>query len=322
MENRVSRIPPLNSLRAFEAAARHLNFRLAAEELNVTQAAVAQHVRGLEAYLGIKLFQRLPRSLKLTEQGRQYVPDIRQAFELMADATRALRPGPERLTISVTPTIASKWLIPRLPAFVEAHPFVDLRIVATEKLSDFRNDDVDVAVRRGNPPFGTELISDLLFTQQVIAVCSPALLAPGAAALGPHQLADQVLLQDFEDLWPQFLKQVHGVSVPAGARKLRFNQTSLAIDAAIAGQGIALVSRFLVESELNSSRLLQALPGVLRGAADFYVVVPRNPRSPQAAGKLRSWLLAQSTHHPSPGISAPYSRPGHGVNPPGPGQSA
>lgn len=291
MKKRFSRIPPLNSLRAFEAAARHLNFRLAAEELNVTQAAVAQHVRGLEAYLDIRLFERLPRSLKLTEQGQAYAPGIRRAFELMAEATATLRPGPERLTISVTPTVASKWLIPRLPAFVEAHPFVDLRILATEKVSDFRHDDVDIAVRRGAPPFGPELVSDVLFAQEIIAVCSPVLLPAGAGSLDLAQLDEQVLLQDYEDSWPRFLRQAHGASVPANARTLRFNQTSLAIDAAMAGQGVALVSRFLVEPELESGRLRQAMPGVLRDMAGFYVVSPRNPRSPQAVEMVRGWLL-------------------------------
>ena len=111
------RLPPLNALRAFEASARHLNFRLAAEELGVTQGAVAQHVRGLEADLGIKLFDRLPRTLALTGVGRSYAAQLRRAFDLLTQATATLRPEPLRLTISVSPTFASKWLIPRLPDF-------------------------------------------------------------------------------------------------------------------------------------------------------------------------------------------------------------
>ncbi|RVB52180.1 LysR family transcriptional regulator, partial [Mesorhizobium sp. M7A.F.Ca.CA.004.06.1.1] len=105
-------LPPLNALRAFEASARHLNFRIAAEELNVTQGAVAQHIRGLEADLGTKLFERLPRGLALTDEGRAYVPNIRRAFDLISEATLLLRPEPARLTISVTPSFATKWLIP------------------------------------------------------------------------------------------------------------------------------------------------------------------------------------------------------------------
>lgn len=234
----------------------------------------------------------------MTEQARAYAPDIRRAFELMADATAALRPGPERLTISVTPTFASKWLIPRLPAFVEANPFVDLRILASEKVSDFRLDDVDIAVRQGNPPFGPELASDPLFVQELIAVCSPALLPRGSALFEPAGLGGQVLLQDALDSWPRFLDEVHGAGVPPGARKLRFNQTSLAIDAAIAGQGIALVSRFLVEPELESLRLVQAMPGALRGRADFHIVAPRNPRRREAVDMVRRWLLDYKPEEP------------------------
>jgi LysR family transcriptional regulator, glycine cleavage system transcriptional activator len=117
MKRPLIRLPPLNALRAFEASARHLNFRVAAEELGVTQGAVAQHVRGLEADVGVKLFERLPRSLALTPTGRGYAAQLRRAFELITDATATLRPEPQRLTISVTPTFASKWLIPRLPHF-------------------------------------------------------------------------------------------------------------------------------------------------------------------------------------------------------------
>lgn len=284
-------MPPLNALRAFEAAARHLNFRIAAEELNVTQAAVAQQVRGLEEYLGIKLFHRLPRRLELTEQGVSYQPEIRRAFELIAEATRALSTAPERLTISVTPTFASKWLIPRLPAFVESHPFVDLRIVATEKVSDFVRDDVDIAVRQGDGNFGPDVFSECLFEQELIAVCSPLLLKAGRAFLRATDLKQHVLLQDAHDLWPPFLKQACGSKMPAGARTLRFNQTALAIDAALAGQGIVLVNRFLVEPELQAGRLVQAMPGVLKGSTALYVVSPARPHRPEAVQRVRAWLF-------------------------------
>ncbi len=154
MTEAIGRLPSLNALRAFEAASRHLNFRIAAEELGVTQGAVAQQVRGLEAELDMKLFERHPRALTLTENGRRYAGSVRRAFDLLTEATQALRPEPLRLTVSVTPTFASKWLIPRLPAFLEAHPDIDLRILATDRLSHFQADAVDLAVRYGRPPFG------------------------------------------------------------------------------------------------------------------------------------------------------------------------
>ena len=157
MADRVQRLPSLNGLRVFEVVTRHLNFRLAAEELGVTQGAVAQQVRGLEAELGLKLFERHPRTLALTEAGRSYVANIRRAFELISDATEMLRPEPLHLTISVTPTFASKWLIPRLPDFTTSHPDLDLRIEASDRISNFQTDAVDLAVRYGRPPFGPGL---------------------------------------------------------------------------------------------------------------------------------------------------------------------
>src|SRR5690606_9548735 len=138
MDSPLDSLPPLKSLRAFEAAARHLSFRLAAEELHVTQAAVAQQVRGLEAWLGVQLFKRLPRRLALTDRGLSYSHDVRQALERIALATTAVRlPAPNSVTLSVTPTFASKWLMPRLSAFVDAHPGIDLRVQASERLVSF-----------------------------------------------------------------------------------------------------------------------------------------------------------------------------------------
>lgn len=154
MSEDFAQLPPLNALRVFEVVARHLNFRRAADELGVTQGAVAQQVRSLEAHLAIKLFERLPRGLGLTDAGRSYQASIRRAFELIAEATQVLRPEPLHLTLSVTPTFASKWLIPRLPDFTASHSHIDLRVLATDRLSSFQNDAVDLAVRYGRPPFG------------------------------------------------------------------------------------------------------------------------------------------------------------------------
>lgn len=284
-------LPPLNALRAFEASARHLNFRIAAEELNVTQGAVAQHIRGLEADLGTKLFERLPRGLALTDQGRAYVPNIRRAFDLISEATLLLRPEPARLTISVTPSFATKWLIPRLQDFMADNPLVDLRVLASESLSSFQADGVDIAVRQGRPPFGAGLIVDLLFPQQIIAICSPALLPAGATEIAPAEIQHHVLLHDAHNLWPEFMEKAVGLKMTAELKRMRFNQTSLAIDAAIAGQGIALASRFLVAADLAASRLVQPVSGEMRGTQDFYVVMPRKQRHPEPTQAVRQWLL-------------------------------
>ena len=160
-------LPSLNALRMFEVVARHLNFRLAAEELGLTQAAVAQQIRGLEASLEIRLFERLPRGLGLTDAGRAYSASIRSALAMIDEATRLLRPESSQLTVSVTPTFASKWLIPRLGGFAERNPEIDLRLLATDRLAHFHTDGVDIAVRYGQPPFAGGLNAELLMEQRL-----------------------------------------------------------------------------------------------------------------------------------------------------------
>jgi LysR family glycine cleavage system transcriptional activator len=290
MSDPIFRLPPLNGLRAFEVAARHLNFRAAAEELGVTQAAVAQQVRGLEKELDLKLFDRLPRALALTEAGRGYAESVRRAFELIADATSTLRPEPLRLTISVTPTFASKWLIPRLPDFLAAHPDLDMRILASERVSNFQSDAVDIAVRLARPPFLAGLQVDLLFEQHLVAVCSPALM-PATGMLEPSDLARFVLLHDTHNQWPEFVGTILGAAPAVSSKSVRFNQTSHAIEAALAGQGIALASGIFVNDDIAAGRLVPAFKQTMRAGSDFYVVSLRKPQHAQSVAKVRDWLL-------------------------------
>lgn len=282
-------LPPLNGLRAFDAAGRRLSFRAAADELGVTQGAVAQQVRGLEARLGLRLFLREPRGLALTEAGRRYHATVTRAFADIAAATAELRPAPSRATISVTPTFASKWLIPRLPEFAAAHPDIDLRILATERVSSFRADGIDLAVRQGRPPFGASLRADLLFRQEIVAVCAPELLDGLDPPLDLAALGRLTLLHDTHDLWPAFLSRAFGEQA-AAPRGLRFNQTTLSLDAALGGQGVALASRFLVRRDLESGRLRLPLDAMLEGDRDFHLLSPRSGLS-TAAAAARNWLL-------------------------------
>ena len=285
------RLPSLNALRVFEVVTRHLNFRLAAEELGVTQGAVAQQIRGLEAELGLKLFERQPRTLALTEAGRSYVANIRRAFELIAEATETLKPEPKHLTISVTPTFASRWLIPRLSDFTATHPDIDLRILASDRISNFQTDAVDIAVRLGRPPFGPGLNVELLFEQVIVAIASPLLIEK----LGPPEESDNLtryaLLHDAHNFWPQFLERAYPKAAIASAKNIRFNQTSLAIDAAIAGQGLALASLFFVHEDIASGRLARPFATELRVGSDFYLVSPRKQRHPEPTAEVRSWLV-------------------------------
>jgi LysR family glycine cleavage system transcriptional activator len=285
-----SALPPLNGLRAFEAAGRHLTFRAAAEELGVTQGAVAQQVRGLEDRLGLRLFLRQPRGLAFTEAGRSYHLAVAGAFAQIAEATARLLPAPSRVTISVTPTFASKWLIPRLPEFTNAHPDIDLRIMATERVSSFHGDGIDLAVRQGDPPFGASLRTDLLFRQDIVAICAPTLVADAALPLDADALSRLTLLHDTHDHWPAFARTVFGMA-ELRARSLRFNQTTLSLDAALAGQGVALASQFLVQRDLDAGRLVQPIRASLTGTGDFHLLIPRQGAS-QAATATRDWLLA------------------------------
>ncbi len=280
-------LPPLNALRAFEASARHLNFRRAADELGVTQGAVAQQVRGLEARLAEKLFDRMPRGLRLTEAGRRFHAPLQRAFQLIEEAVDDLA-GTRQITISVTPSFASKWLVPRLNTFTDLHPDISVQVDARERLADFRTDNVDIAVRQGRAPFGPGLVVTPLFSTEFVAVCSPDLAGNVRAA---RDLLGQVLLNDTHGLWPLFLERVGVTGKP---RMMSFSQTSLAIDAAMSGQGIALANAPLVERELESGRLVQALPDVLIGDLGFHVVAPAKPRQPELVGSVRDWLLSQT----------------------------
>jgi len=286
-------LPPLNALKVFEAVTRHLNFRLAAEELGVTQGAVAQQIRGLEASLGLKLFERLPRTLALTGAGAGYAVSIRQAFELIDEATRTLRPEPNRLTLSVTPTFASRWMLPRLPGFTAAWPDIDLRVLASERLVQFHHEGVDLAVRYGRPPFGAGLDATLLFSQTVLAVVSPTLLAEMGDPAESDRCLRYALLHDGHHLWPAFLASIFPNLSLHHQHHLRFNQTALALEAAISGQGIALTSPHFVQNDLASGRLVPAFRQQMTMDAGWYLVWPRRPREPAPVLAVRDWLLTQ-----------------------------
>ena len=285
----MSQIPPLNGLRAFDVAGRFLNFRAAADELGVTQGAVAQHVRQLEAHLGLPLFERLPKGLAFTSAGRSYHVNVAAAFDALRSATDDVKPEPGKVLVSVTPTFAAKWLIPNLPEFSAKHPEIDLRILATEKVSSFHGDGIDLAVRQGKPPFGASLDAHLLFRQEIIAVAAPSLVDGHILPASPQAISSMPKLHDAHDLWPKFLRSLNVAD--KGGRGLRLSQTSLAVDAALSGQGVALVSRFLVAAEIAAQRLVQITAQSLSGEQDFYLLAMRKPRQNPAIDAVVAWFL-------------------------------
>ena len=286
-------LPPLNSLRAFDAAGRRLSFKAAADELGVTQGAVAQHVRQLEALLDVTLFERVPKGLAFTSTGRSYHVRIAEAFAALRAATVELLPEQDKVVISVTPTFAAKWLIPNLPKFAEAHPNIDLRIMATEKISSFHSDGIDLAVRQGTPPFGASLQATRLFKQEVIAVAAPKLAGDSPRPLDSELLSKLPKIHDTHDLWPTYLATI---GVPDHSpRGLRLSQTALAVDAAIAGQGITLVSRFLVSHDIKSGRLVEVGPKWDARGLDFYLLSERSSKNKTSLWDVASWLKSRSS---------------------------
>ena len=294
MSEGFSALPPLNALRVFEVVARHLSFSSAAQELGVTQAAVAQQVRGLEAILSIRLFERLPRGLALTEAGRSYSASVRGALAMINEATLTLRPEPSHLTVSVTPTFASKWLIPRLGAFSQTHAGIDLRVLASDRMSHFQTDGVDLAVRYGRPPFGPGLNAELLMDERIVAVASPGLLAEKGPPGDFAQLQEFLLLHDAHNFWPEFIATLFHQPVQPTLRNMRFNQTSLAIEAAIAGQGMALASLIFVHDDIKAGRLEQVFDQQMHSPKSFYLVWPRKAQSAQMLATVREWLVGQA----------------------------
>lgn len=288
----MSQLPPLNALRSFDIAGRHLNFRAAADEIGVTQGAVAQQVRLLEAHLGMPLFERLSKGLAFTPEGRSYHVRVSAAFRELREATRTLRPEPGKVLVSVTPTFAAKWLIPNLPEFSQAHPDIDLRILATEKVSSFHGEGIDLAIRQGQPPFGAAFDAIRLFRNEIIAVATPQLLAEYRLPLDPQVLAQLPKLHDAHNLWPAFLNSLNVED--KSVRGLRLSQTALAIDAALSGQGVALVSRFLVTRDLAAGHLVQVMLHARMGKQEFYLLVERKPKRSVATEAVYQWISSKA----------------------------
>ena len=268
------RLPPLNALRVFEAAGRHLSFTRAADELHVTQAAVSHQIKTLEDWLGIRLFRRLNRALLLTDEGQMLFPPLREALDQMAAAIGWLQvedaSGP--LTLSAIPSFASKWLVPRLGRFRRRYPDIDLRLSTTFEKTDFARDDIDIAVRYGSGPW-PKLNSVCLMTEEIFPVCSPALLEEGPPLETPSDLNNHTLLHDtvppnvhvYFPSWATWLEAA-GVRDVDPSHGPGFLDASMAVQMAIDGQGVVLGRTALVADDLAAGRLVKlfdvAIPAV------------------------------------------------------------
>lgn len=294
-------LPPLNALRAFEAAARHLSFKAAAEELGVTPTAISHQIRELEAACGQSLFRRRPRPLALTEPGARLFPVLRDGFDSFAAAVAAMRgEAPERRPLRVTTTnaFAHRWLVPRLPLWRRAHPGIPLEVIGTDAVIDLAAGEADLAIRyaRAAPP---GLMAQELFRDRFWPICSPALLTSGRPVRGPADLLQYTLIhmawQPWEPqapTWQRWLEMARGIDpalpgTPA-ADELAFREELHAIEAVIAGQGVAICSDLLVARELESGALVKALDMSLPGFGFYLVHMPGHPRQ-DLIGKFSAW---------------------------------
>nr|WP_082708630.1 LysR substrate-binding domain-containing protein [Marinobacterium profundum] len=290
-------LPTLNHLIALEATARLGSFRAAAEEMSLTQGAVAQQVRALEKEFDCPLFDRLPRGLSANRQGREYITRLRLALGIIDEATRELlhRDTPDeagRLIVSTTSTFASRWLIPRLPEFSRANPDIAVMIDACDTARPLSGKGcVDMAIRWGAPPFA-ESHARFLLPASSIPVCAPALLS-NSKALSPDNLDELPLISDSHKNWQRWFESCGrpGVKISGPV----FSQTSHAIEAAEQGMGVALVPWLFVEAALHAGTLVHALNNQLQLDTDagFYIMTAQPSGPESACGRVIDWLLAQ-----------------------------
>ena len=300
------RFPPLNSLRAFEAAGRLLSFTRAANELNVTQAAISHQIRSLEENLGVKLFRRGHRGLLLTDAGQAYLPDVREAFQRLAVATDRLRASDAAgtLTVSVLPSFAARWLVPRLTRFRREHPEIDVRVSANEKLVDFDRDDVDVAIRYGRGPY-PGLRADRIMTEEITPVCSPVMAAGPPPIKTPEDLRRHTLLHDdMRTDWAIWMTAA-GLQGIDPYRGPGFNDSSMLLQAAVDGQGIALGRTALATDDLAAGRLVRLFDVAIPGESSYFLVYPERTASRSKLQAFRSWVMAEAARDVDAATDAP-----------------
>ncbi len=294
-------LPSLNAMRAFEAAARHLSFTRAAEELSVTPAAVSHHIKGLEASLGVKLFRRMSNGIKLTDAGEAYVPGLRDGFDRLADANRrvAALGGRDYLAVRVAPSLAVKWLTPRLDRFHLDHPDIELRIESSPAAVDFAHEPVDLAIR---PHRGAQadMRVDMLLRGEAFPVCSPRLPKPNLPLHVPEDLRRYTLLHVEDGRpdpslpdWAAWLEaaRITGIDSMHGPR---YPRASVALQAAIEGGGVALGSTTLAADDLAARRLVRLFHLSIPIELGYCVVSPKARAEDPKVAAFRDWVVGEA----------------------------
>lgn len=298
-------LPPLTSLRAFEAAARHLNFERAGDELAVTASAVGQQVRSLEAWLRRPLFVRLPsKGVALTRIGERYAAAISALLDQLNEATaQAMRSDASTvLTVSTMPSFALSWLIPRLGSLKQRHPELEVRISISVSLTDFGREDVDVAIRFGQGIY-PGLRSELLMEESFFPVCSAALLNDPARPLRqPSDLRHHTLLHEAAEGIPDYITwsrwlAMAGIDDLDASQGPRFSHTFLALQAAASGQGVALATSVLIGDYQDAGRLVRPFPHQVKSPHQYYVVCPEAAADRPAIAAFRRWIHDEARAH-------------------------
>jgi len=288
------RLPPLNALKAFEAAARSDSLTRAAEELNVTQGAVSHQVKALEETLGVRLFNREHQRLVMTEAGREYLAVVRDALDRIALGTDRLlqRQSSGVLTVSTSPDFAAKWLVYRLGGFAESHPEINLRVSAASHYIDFAREDIDLAIRHDDANWaGLDVVR--LCSERLFPVCSPKLVSGRNRITKAADLLKFPLLrlEDWKN-WSRWFDAA-GVDAPVTQGPV-LNRASMLIDAAVDSQGIALARTTLAAWDLINGRLVRPIDVSLPMANTYWIVCPKATASVPKIATFRNWLLAEA----------------------------
>jgi LysR family glycine cleavage system transcriptional activator len=319
----IYRLPPLNALRVFEAAARHLSFKEAANELSITQAAVSHQIKSLEDYLGVQLFKRAGRGVQLTEAARAALPRLREGFDALAAAVETIhvRADETDLQITAPPVFTARWLMPRLADFAKREPKIDVRVVSSSKMvdagaldaahvltnHDLRSETSGVEIHLGAGDY-PGYRADRLFGVATVAVASPQLVKGTPPLAEPADLARHTLLHDDAmDLvahghaWPKWLEVAGVADKVDGTRGPRFSTNILSLEAASQQLGVALALRPLVDADLASGRLCAPFDVELKPQSSYYLVCPEVIADRPAVTAFRKWLLEQANKNSDPG---------------------
>jgi DNA-binding transcriptional LysR family regulator len=299
MQKLRTQLPPLNSLVAFEASARHLSFTRAGQELLVSREAVSRQIRILESHLGVRLFRRLHRAVELTEDGEAFHTTVRRGLEGIAQAAAALqrRGQPAKITVTATVAIASCWLTPRLPKFRADHPDTEIRVMVSDAPPDLAAEGIDVGFRYGDGKW-PGLRAVRLFEVESFPVCAPGYLEAASAIAGPADLMGHTLLNldgaphAMED-WYWWL-QGAGVRGPTSLQILGFDNYANVIQAALDGQGIALGFGGIIDDYLEAGELVQPLAAALSKGFAVYLIAPANAKLNPKARNFFDWVLAET----------------------------